>query len=74
VVDDEALAQTLEETVTKIASAPANANGRLKMLLRASLNNSLEEQFELEARSIAMGSTHPETQAAIDAFFQRSQR
>jgi 2-(1,2-epoxy-1,2-dihydrophenyl)acetyl-CoA isomerase len=74
VVDDEALAQTLEETVTKIASAPANANGRLKMLLRASLNNSLEEQFELEARSIAMGSTHPETQAAIDGFFQRSQR
>jgi hypothetical protein len=44
------------------------------MLLRSSLNNSLEEQFELEARSIAMGSTHPETQAAIDAFFQRSQR
>ncbi len=74
VVDDEALATTLEETVAKIASAPANANGRLKGLLRASLNNSLEEQFELEARSIASGSAHPETQAAIDAFFQRTQR
>lgn len=74
VVDDAALAATLEEVVAKIASAPANANGRLKTLLRASLNNSLEEQFELEARSISAGSAHPETQAAIDAFFQRSQR
>ncbi len=74
VVDDAALATTLEELVAKIAGVPANANGRLKGLLRASLSNSLEQQFELEGRAISAGAAHPETQAAIDAFFQRSQR
>lgn len=72
VVDDEALASELEQVTRRIASSPANANGRLKRLLRASAANSLEQQFELEARSIAEGAGHPETLAALEAFFQRS--
>ena len=72
VVDDDALARELDEVTRRIASAPANANGRLKRLLRASAVNSLEQQFELEGRSIADGSGHPETLAALEAFFNRS--
>ena len=72
VVDDEALPVAVEEAVQRIAAAPAGANGRLKLQLRASAVNSLEQQFELEGRGIAQGAGHPETLAALDAFFQRS--
>lgn len=73
VVDDEALADELEQCVQRLVAAPAGAIGRLKTLLRAGQSNSLEQQLDLEARAIAQGAAHPETQAALDAFFRRSQ-
>ena len=71
VVDDELLTGALEDTVQRLAAAPAGAIGRLKALLRAGQNNSLEQQFDLEGRAIAQGAAHPETLAALDAFFSR---
>lgn len=69
VVDDAAYADTLETVVTSLAAAPAQAVGRAKRLLRASLTNSLEQQLELEGQSIADSLGRTDTLAALEAFF-----
>lgn len=70
-VDDERFEAELETVLEQLAGLPANAAGRAKRLLRQSLFNSLEQQLELEAQSIAAGASHPETLAALEAFFAR---
>lgn len=74
VVDDADFERETEQLVAQLAAAPAGAVGRLKQMLRASLANSLEQQFELEGRTIAEQATKPATLAMLDAFFQRSQK
>ncbi len=74
VVDDADFEREVEQVVAQLAAAPAGAVGRLKQMLRASLTNSLEQQFELEGRTIAEQAAKPETLAMLEAFFQRSQR
>lgn len=71
VVDDERFEDELEATLAGLAALPANAAGRAKRLLRQSLDNGLEQQLELEGAAIAAGAAHPETLAALEAFFSR---
>lgn len=73
VVDDAAFDGEVEKVLAQLAAAPAGAVGRLKQMLRAALTNSLEQQFELEGRSIAEQAGAPATLAMLEAFFQRSQ-
>ena len=74
VVDDADFEREVEQVLTQLAAAPAGAVGRLKQMLRASLANSLEQQFELEGRAIAEQACDPATLAMLDAFFKRSQK
>lgn len=74
VVDDAVFDAEVEKLVSQLASAPAGAIGRLKQMLRASLSNSLEQQFELEGRGIAEQAGHPATLGMLEAFFKRSQK
>lgn len=74
VVDDNELEQTLEDITASLLAAPANAVARGKRLLRKSLTNSLEQQLELESKSIARNAADAETLAALEAFFETRQR
>ncbi len=72
VVDDSVFDAEVGKLVAQLAAAPAGALGKLKQMLRASPSNSLEQQFELEGRSIAGQAANPATLAMLDAFFKRS--
>ncbi|MEQ8663653.1 MAG: enoyl-CoA hydratase/isomerase family protein [Gammaproteobacteria bacterium] len=69
VVDDDAFGAAVEQTLATLLAAPAGAIGQAKRLLRRSLDNSLEQQLELEAASIAAQLADPQTLAALEAFF-----
>lgn len=72
VVDDADFNSEVETVLANLAAAPANAVGDAKRLLRASLENSLEQQLELESVAISQHVAHPETLAKLEAFFARS--
>lgn len=72
VVDDADFDTEVEKLVTQFARAPTPAVGQLKALLRAGLSNSLEQQFELEARGIAERASDPATLAVLESFLNRS--
>ena len=69
VVDDADYAVEVEKVLAQLAAAPTGAVAQAKRLLRASLINSLEQQLELEAQSIADQAAQPETLAKMEAFF-----
>jgi 2-(1,2-epoxy-1,2-dihydrophenyl)acetyl-CoA isomerase len=71
VVDDDAFAAEVDALVGQLAAMPGDTLGRLKVLLRAGLDNSLAAQLDLEGRQIAEISSSPETQATLDAFLAR---
>ena len=72
VVDDKDFDQELEAVVQQLAKSPSNAAGQAKRLLRSSVENSLEQQLELEAQSVAFQAAAPETLASMEAFFSRT--
>jgi 2-(1,2-epoxy-1,2-dihydrophenyl)acetyl-CoA isomerase len=68
VVDDDAFRDEVERVVRQFAdSAPGGLSG-LKALFRASLTNTLDDQLNLEARSIAAHCADPATLDRLVAF------
>lgn len=74
VVDDEVFETEVEQVLQALAASPANSIGRLKLLLRQGLTSSLEQQFELEAQSIATIAASAPTLATLEAFLAKSQK
>ncbi len=74
VVDDADFEVEVERTLQQLASAPSGAVGRAKRLLRQSLDNTLEQQLELEAKSIADIVASESTLATLEAFFAARKR
>lgn len=70
VVDDEALYAETEKVAAQLAASAVGAVGRTRTLLLSSYKNGLEEQMELEARSIALSSRH-EGREGIAAFIEK---
>ncbi len=71
VVDDAEYPQAVETLVTQLAAMPSDAVGNLKVLLRASLSNTLTQQFDLEGGSIAALAETPATLATLEAFLAK---
>lgn len=71
VVDDDALASEGAAMAARLAAAATGAIGRTRGLLLASLQNSLETHFELEARGIAASIAGPEGREGIAAFLAK---
>jgi len=72
VVDDETFRDEVEALVHKFADAPNGALSGLKALFRASLSNTLDDQLNLEARSIAGRCADPETMERLIGFLNKS--
>jgi 2-(1,2-epoxy-1,2-dihydrophenyl)acetyl-CoA isomerase len=71
VVDDSALRDHVDELAAQLSNAATRAIGRTRNLLMSSFANSLEEQMELESRSIAEASRGPEGREGIAAFLAK---
>ena len=74
VVDDEVFDDEVENLVGQLAATPSGAVGAMKTLLRSSFSNSLEEQLELEGKSIASNAALPETMDMLEAFLNRRRK
>ena len=70
VADEELMAATMK-LANKIANGPTTAYGKVKALLDASFDHSLETQMELESRSIAHLITTEDGQEGLDAFLSK---
>jgi len=71
VVDDESFRDEVEKVVRRFAdSAPGGLSG-LKALFRASLNNTLDDQLNLEARSVAARCADPRTMERLEGFLAK---
>ncbi len=71
VADDDRFEEEVEALVQQLANAPSIAVGRVKQLLRSALGNSLEQQCELEGRTIAELAATEATLATLEAFLNR---
>jgi len=71
VVEDADYPQAVEALVAQLAAMPGDAVGSLKLLLRASPQNSLAQQLELEGSSIAALAESPATLATLEAFLAK---
>ena len=71
VVDDSDYEAALEAVVQQLARMPSTAVGRLKMLLRSGVENSLAAQLDLEGRTIAALAATPETLATLEQFLAK---
>jgi 2-(1,2-epoxy-1,2-dihydrophenyl)acetyl-CoA isomerase len=71
VVDDDAFRDEVEKLVRQFAdSAPGGLAG-LKALFRASLSNTLDDQLNLEARSVAARCADPATMERLIGFLSK---
>ncbi len=68
VVDDEKFTDEVERIVRQFADSAPGALAGLKSLFRSSLTNTLDDQLNLEARSIASRCADPETLERLFAF------
>lgn len=73
VVEDSDYDAALEAVVQQLATMPSSAVGRLKMLVRAGIENSLAAQLDLEGRTIAAQAATPETLATLERFLAKHQ-
>jgi 2-(1,2-epoxy-1,2-dihydrophenyl)acetyl-CoA isomerase len=71
VVDDENFAEEVEKLVRQFADSAPGALAGLKALFRASLTNTLDDQLNLEARSIAARCADPETLERLMGFLNK---
>jgi 2-(1,2-epoxy-1,2-dihydrophenyl)acetyl-CoA isomerase len=71
VVPDEDLAAEAEAIATRLADGATRALGRTRNLLVTGLENSLETQLELEARSIAASGRDAEGKEGVAAFLAK---
>ncbi len=65
------LADQTETLVQKLAHGPTRAIGRMKRLLRVSLDNSLATQLDLEQEAFRGSAQTRDFAAALDAFFNK---
>jgi 2-(1,2-epoxy-1,2-dihydrophenyl)acetyl-CoA isomerase len=68
---DDALEQKTDEIARRLASGAAVAIAEMKGLLRQSLNNSLQEQLEAEARALGACAATDDFAEAIGAFLAK---
>jgi 2-(1,2-epoxy-1,2-dihydrophenyl)acetyl-CoA isomerase len=68
VVDDDALVSTAEELTMKLAGGPTAAYGRAARLLRASWDNTLDEQLTIERDEIMASGATADGREGINAF------
>lgn len=71
VVADAELAARATELAEQVAAGSAGSNGAVKSLLLSSLKNSIEEQMEAEARSIAARADSADGREGVDAFLAK---
>jgi 2-(1,2-epoxy-1,2-dihydrophenyl)acetyl-CoA isomerase len=71
VVDDEKFTDEVERIVRQFAGSAPGALAGLKSLFRASLTNTLDDQLNLEARSIAARCADPETLKLLVSFLNK---
>ncbi|MDB5396151.1 MAG: enoyl-CoA hydratase/carnithine racemase [Rhodospirillales bacterium] len=71
VVDDEKFAEEVERIVRQFADSVPGALSGLKSLFRSSLTNTLDDQLNLEARSIAARCADPATLELLVAFLNK---
>jgi 2-(1,2-epoxy-1,2-dihydrophenyl)acetyl-CoA isomerase len=71
VVADAELAARAATVAEQLAAGSAGANGAVKTLLLSALKNSLEEQLEAEARSIAARADSADGREGVDAFLAK---
>lgn len=71
VVAADQLATTVDGIVQRLAAGPTQALGRLKRLLRASLQNDLETQLEVEALGFLTCSVTADFQEGVNAFLEK---
>lgn len=72
VVDDGTALDEARVVAAQLAAGPAAAAGRARRLLREGWERSLDDQLDVEARSIADSSATEESRALIDGFLRRS--
>lgn len=70
-VDEEDLAQVAAERARALADGAVGAIGRVKNLLLATLDESLEGQLERETRAITASGLDPESREGVAAFLAR---
>jgi 2-(1,2-epoxy-1,2-dihydrophenyl)acetyl-CoA isomerase len=68
VVDDDALGQRIDALVAELAAGPTRAYGKLRQLLDASADATLEAQLEREATEVARSAGSAAGQEGIAAF------
>lgn len=71
VVSDESLMAEALETAKTLARSSISALGHTRELLLSSYANGLEEQMEMEARSITAASETPDGREGLAAFFEK---
>jgi 2-(1,2-epoxy-1,2-dihydrophenyl)acetyl-CoA isomerase len=71
VVDDEVFVEEVEKIVRQFADSAPGALAGLKALFRSSLTNTLDDQLNLEARSIAARCADPETLERLMGFLNK---
>ena len=71
VVDDDVFSEEVDKLVRQFADSAPGALAGLKALFRASLTNTLDDQLNLEARSIAARCADPETLARLVGFLEK---
>ncbi|WP_422746393.1 enoyl-CoA hydratase/isomerase family protein [Mycobacterium sp. WMMD1722] len=71
VVPDDALAGRAAQLAEQLAGGSRDSHGAVKTLLLASLKNGLEEQMELEGRTIARQADSADGHEGVDAFLAK---
>lgn len=71
VVAADALATATAELAQRLANGPTQAHGRIKRLLRASHENDLPTQLDLESEAFQASTGTADFAEALDAFFNR---
>jgi 2-(1,2-epoxy-1,2-dihydrophenyl)acetyl-CoA isomerase len=71
VVDDDKFQGEVERIVRLFADSAAGALAALKTLFRASLTNTLDDQLNLEARSVAARCADPATLERLESFMRK---
>jgi 2-(1,2-epoxy-1,2-dihydrophenyl)acetyl-CoA isomerase len=71
VVDDENFRDEVEKLVAQFANAAPGGLAGLKALFRASMTNTLDDQLNLEARSVAARCADPHTMERLIGFLNK---
>jgi 2-(1,2-epoxy-1,2-dihydrophenyl)acetyl-CoA isomerase len=71
VVDDDTFRDEVEKLVRQFADAAPGGLAGLKALFRSSMTNTLDDQLNLEARSVAARCADPRTMARLEGFLNK---